>query len=41
MEKLIRDGVALAHVTLGQADPPIVLVHGWTCDQNTSAATIE
>jgi pimeloyl-ACP methyl ester carboxylesterase len=32
MEKLIRDGVALTHETLGQADPPILLVHGWTCD---------
>ena len=32
MEKLIRDGVVLAHETRGQADPPILLVHGWTCD---------
>ena len=32
MQKLTRDGVALAYEEAGQGDPPIVLVHCWTCD---------
>lgn len=41
MEKLDRDGVALAYEDLGQGDPPIVLVHGWTCDHTYFAPQAE
>lgn len=41
MEKRIPDGVALAHETLGQADAPILLVHGWTCDHTYFAPQAE
>jgi pimeloyl-ACP methyl ester carboxylesterase len=41
MEKLIRDGVALAYETRGQGDPPILLVHGWTCDHTYFAPQAE
>jgi len=32
MKKLTRDGVALAYNEAGTGDPPMVLVHCWTCD---------
>jgi pimeloyl-ACP methyl ester carboxylesterase len=32
MEHRIRDGVKLAFAETGSGSPPIVLVHGWTCD---------
>src|SRR5215208_1604983 len=32
MERLVRDGVALAYEERGAGDPPLVLVHGWCCD---------
>jgi pimeloyl-ACP methyl ester carboxylesterase len=32
MKKLKRDGVALAYDEAGRGDPPILLVHCWTCD---------
>jgi pimeloyl-ACP methyl ester carboxylesterase len=32
MERLVRDGVALAYEEQGAGDPPLVLVHGWCCD---------
>jgi pimeloyl-ACP methyl ester carboxylesterase len=41
VEKLHRDGVALACEDLGQGDPPIVLAHGWTCDHTYFAPQAE
>jgi pimeloyl-ACP methyl ester carboxylesterase len=32
MEKLTRDSVALAYKQAGTGDPPMMLVHCWTCD---------
>jgi pimeloyl-ACP methyl ester carboxylesterase len=32
VQKLSRDGVALAYEESGRGEPPVVLVHGWTCD---------
>jgi pimeloyl-ACP methyl ester carboxylesterase len=32
MQKLIRDGVTLAYEQAGHGDPPLLLVHCWTCD---------
>src|SRR5262245_37537999 len=32
MKKLARDGVALAFDEAGIGQPPMLLVHGWTCD---------
>jgi pimeloyl-ACP methyl ester carboxylesterase len=32
MQQLIRDGVALAYQEVGRGDPPLLLVHCWTCD---------
>jgi pimeloyl-ACP methyl ester carboxylesterase len=37
MKKLTRDGVALAYDEAGRGDPPIVLVHCWTCDHTSFA----
>lgn len=34
MQKLVRDGVALAYEEAGQGNPPILLVHCWTCDHS-------
>ena len=34
MQKLIRDGVALAYEEAGQGDPTLLLVHCWTCDHS-------
>jgi pimeloyl-ACP methyl ester carboxylesterase len=34
VQKLTRDGVALAYEEAGQGDPPIVLVHCWTGDHS-------
>jgi pimeloyl-ACP methyl ester carboxylesterase len=31
---LARDGVQLAYEDAGHGDPPVVLVHGWTCDRS-------
>jgi pimeloyl-ACP methyl ester carboxylesterase len=41
MEKLVRDGVALAYETRDQGAPPILLVHGWTCDHTYFAPQAE
>ncbi|MGI8552787.1 MAG: alpha/beta fold hydrolase [Dehalococcoidia bacterium] len=41
MEKLSRDGVALAYEETGRGEPPIVLVHGWTCDHTYFAPQAE
>jgi len=32
MKHLTRDGVKLGYVEAGSGSPPVVLVHGWTCD---------
>jgi pimeloyl-ACP methyl ester carboxylesterase len=29
-----RDGIAIAYDTAGRGDPPIVFVHGWSCDRS-------
>jgi pimeloyl-ACP methyl ester carboxylesterase len=34
MERLVRDGVALAYEEAGTGDPPLLLVHCWTCDHS-------
>ena len=34
MQKLIRDGVALAYEEAGSGDPPLLLVHCWCCDHS-------
>jgi len=34
MKHLTRDGVKLGYVEAGSGSPPIVLVHGWTCDHS-------
>jgi pimeloyl-ACP methyl ester carboxylesterase len=31
---LVRDGVKLFFEQAGQGDPPLLLVHGWTCDHS-------
>lgn len=32
MQKLQRDGVTLAYTEAGSGEPPVLLVHGWTCN---------
>jgi pimeloyl-ACP methyl ester carboxylesterase len=32
MQTLSRDGVRLAYTESGSGDPPMLLVHGWSCD---------
>src|SRR4051812_41273726 len=32
MQQVIRDGVRLAYKDLGQGEPPILMVHCWTCN---------
>lgn len=34
MPHLTRDGVKLAYTESGSGSPPVVLVHGWTCDRS-------
>jgi pimeloyl-ACP methyl ester carboxylesterase len=41
VEKLTRDGVTLAYEDSGRGEPPIVLVHGWTCDHTYFAPQAE
>ncbi|MBI4219821.1 MAG: alpha/beta hydrolase [Chloroflexi bacterium] len=41
MKKLIRDGVALAYDEAGSGDPPMLLVHCWTCDHTFLAPQFE
>jgi pimeloyl-ACP methyl ester carboxylesterase len=40
MERLVRDGVALAYEEQGTGDPPLVLVHGWCCDHTYFAPQV-
>lgn len=37
MPTLERDGVKLAYEGAGVGDPPVVLIHGWTCDRTYMA----
>jgi len=37
MQRLTRDGVVLAYEEAGRGDPPILLVHCWTCDHTFMA----
>ena len=34
MQRIEREGVALAYTEAGGGAPPILLVHGWTCDHS-------
>jgi len=34
---LIRDGVELFYTEAGSGEPPVLLVHGWTCDHTAMA----
>src|SRR5262245_50585963 len=41
MQYLNRDGVKLGFEEAGSGDPPILLVHGWTCDHTYMAPQFE
>jgi pimeloyl-ACP methyl ester carboxylesterase len=41
MQKLSRDGVALAYEERGSGNPPLVFIHGWSCDARYFAPQIE
>src|SRR5687767_8021988 len=41
MQKVLRGGVALAYDEQGQGSPPILLVHGWSCDHRYVAPQVE
>jgi pimeloyl-ACP methyl ester carboxylesterase len=41
MQYLARDGVKLGFEEAGSGDPPILLVHGWTCDHTYMAPQFE
>ena len=41
MQKLIRDGVTLCFEEAGSGEPPLLLVHGWTCDHTYMAPQFE
>lgn len=41
MQRVSRDGVALAYEETGQGDPPILFVHGWSCDHRYFAPQVE
>ena len=40
MERLLRDGVALACEAIGSGDPPLVFIHGWCCDHTYFAPQV-
>ena len=40
MTERIRDGVRLVYEETGAGDPPMVFVHGWTCDRSHFAAQV-
>ncbi len=40
MQKLVRDGVALAYDEIGSGSPPILFVHGWACDRTYFAPQV-
>jgi pimeloyl-ACP methyl ester carboxylesterase len=41
MQKLVRDGVALAYEERGEGGPPLLFVHGWSCDHEFFAPQVE
>ncbi len=41
MEKVTRNGATLAYEEAGRGEPPLVFVHGWTCDHTYFAPQIE
>jgi pimeloyl-ACP methyl ester carboxylesterase len=41
MRRLSRDGVALAYEEVGQGSPPMLFVHGWSCNHTHFAAQVE
>jgi pimeloyl-ACP methyl ester carboxylesterase len=41
MQTISRDGVALAYEERGQGSPPLVFVHGWSCDHRYFAPQVE
>jgi pimeloyl-ACP methyl ester carboxylesterase len=41
MEKVTRDGVTLAYDDVGSGEPPLVFVHGWTCDHTYFAPQVD
>jgi pimeloyl-ACP methyl ester carboxylesterase len=41
MQKLSRDGVALAYEERGQGGPPMLFVHGWSCNHTHFQAQVE
>ncbi|RIK35399.1 MAG: alpha/beta hydrolase [Chloroflexi bacterium] len=41
MQHLARDGVRLAYTESGSGSPPLLLVHGWTCDHTYFAPQAE
>jgi pimeloyl-ACP methyl ester carboxylesterase len=41
MKHVERDGVKLAYTESGSGSPPVVLVHGWTCDHTYFAPQAE
>ena len=41
MRRLSRAGVALAYEERGQGSPPMVFVHGWSCDHRYFAPQVE
>lgn len=41
MQSLTRDGVKLFFEEAGSGDPPVLLVHGWTCDHTYMAPQFE
>lgn len=40
MERLLRDGTALAYEESGHGDPPLVFIHGWCCDHTYFAPQV-
>ncbi len=41
MQHLTRDGVKLFFEDTGSGEPPVLLVHGWTCDHTYMAPQVE
>ena len=41
MDSLIHDDVKLAYEEMGRGEPPLVFVHGWTCDHTYFAPQVE
>ena len=41
MRRLERDGVALCYEEAGEGEPPVLLAHGWCCDNTYFAPQFE